>query len=87
MMWLDGARRQADSWDAGSVVGWVVGLSEGRGEEGGFVSQGRGSMGEEAYSWGRRELMGTKSGGETMGQDFEHTHGGTDTTSASQGSN
>lgn len=34
MMWLDGARRQADSWDAGSVVGWVVGLSVGRGEEG-----------------------------------------------------
>lgn len=27
MMWLDGAQRQAGSWDAGSVVGWVVGLS------------------------------------------------------------
>lgn len=42
---------------------------------------------EEAYSWGRRELMGKVSGGETMGQTFIYTHGGVDTTTASQGSN
>lgn len=83
-------------WEAGRQAAATLGQFLGPGgplrEEGrkGWVCEsGERINGEEAYSWGRRELMRTISGGETMGQTFGYTHGGggVDTTSASQGSN
>lgn len=69
-----------------SVVGsWGCLREEGR--KGVVCESGERVNEEEAYSWGRRELMRTISGRETMGQTFAHTHRGVDTTLASQESN
>lgn len=57
------------------VVGsWGCLREEGR--KGVVCESGERVNGEEVYSRGRRDLMRTISGGETMGQTFGHTHGG-----------